>query len=137
MECQTKDWNLTSINFESTLDVSSNCMAEIIEKGKSVVMKFHAMPKKFKRVMKLSHSKWHYKLYIDKNDSIWDIRECEVLSWKTIEKGHKKVNVPDQVVEKRDVELFNRVKGNPTKVAIDKIVGELDYRLMVELENKD
>jgi hypothetical protein len=112
-------------------------MAEIIEKGKSVVMKFHAMPKKFKRVMKFSHSKWHYKLYIDKNDSIWDIRECEVLSWKTIEKGHKKVNVPDQVVEKRDVELFNRVKGNPTKVAIDKIVGELDYRLMVELENKD
>lgn len=100
-------------------------------------MKFNAIPKNFKRVMKFSHSKWHYKLYIDKNDSIWDIRECEVLSWKTVEKGHKKVNVPDQVVEKRDVELFNRVKGNPTKVAIDKIIGELDYRIMVELENKN
>ena len=56
---------------------------------------------------------------------------------RLLKKGHKKVNVPDQVVEKRDVELFNRVKGNPTKVAIDKIVGELDYRLMVELENKN
>ena len=87
--------------------------------------------------MKFSHSKWHYRLYIDKNDSIWDIRECEVLNWKPVEKNGRTVNVPDQVIEKRDVELFNRVKGNPVKIALDKIVGELDYRLMVELENKD
>ena len=104
---------------------------------KKTEINFHGQPKNFKRVMKFSHSKWHYKLYIDKNDSIWDIRECEVLNWKPIEKNGRKVNVPDQVIEKRDVELFNRVKGNPTKIAIDKIVGELDYRLMVELENKD
>ena len=87
--------------------------------------------------MKFQHSKWHYKLYIDKNNSIWDIRECEVLNWKPVEKNGRKVNVPDQVVEKRDVELFNRVKGNPVKIALDKIIGELDYRVMVELENKD
>jgi hypothetical protein len=76
-------------------------------------------------------------LYIDKNNSVWDIRECEVLNWKPVEKNGRKVNVPDQVVEKRDVELFNRVKGNPVKIALDKIIGELDYRLMVELENKN
>ena len=82
--------------------------------------------------MKFQHSKWHYKLYIDKNNSVWDIRECEVLNWKSVEKNGRKVNVPDQVVEKRDVELFNRVKGNPTKIAINKITAELDYRLMAE-----
>lgn len=87
--------------------------------------------------MKFQHSKWHYKLYIDKNNSVWDIRECEVLNWKSVEKNGRKVNVPDQVVEKRDVELFNRVKGNPVKIALDKIIGELDYRVMVELENNN
>lgn len=112
-------------------------MAEIIKKGNGVVMKFHDMPKKFKGVMKFQRHKWHYKLYVDKNNSVWDIRECEVLNWKLVEKNGRKVNVPDQVVEKRDVELFNRVKGNPVKIALDKIIGELDYRLMVELENKD
>ena len=100
-------------------------------------MKFHAIPKKFKGVMKFSRSKWHYKLYVDKNDSVWDIRECEVLNWKSVEKNGRKVNVPDQVIERRDVELFNRVKGNPVKIALDKIIGELDYRIMVELENKN
>lgn len=87
--------------------------------------------------MKFQHAKWHYKLYVDKNNAVWDIRECEVLNWKSVEKNGRKVNVPDQVVEKRDVELFNRVKGNPVKIALDKIIGELDYRVMVELENKD
>ena len=122
---------------ESTWDVVVLNMAHVYRKGEGVVMKFHAIPKNFKRVMKFQHSKWHYKLYIDKNNSVWDIRECEVLNWKSVEKNGRKVNVPDQVVEKRDVELFNRVKGNPVKIAIDKIVGELDYRLMVELENKN
>jgi hypothetical protein len=112
-------------------------MAHVYRKGEGIVMKFHAIPKNFKRVMKFQHSKWHYKLYIDKNNSVWDIRECEVLNWKSVEKNGRKVNVPDQVVEKRDVELFNRVKGNPVKIALDKIIGELDYRVMVELENKN
>ena len=78
--------------------------------------------------MKFSHSKWHYKLYIDKNDSIWDIRECEVLSWKTIEKGRRKINVPDQVVEKRNTYFFNIVKGNPFVIAARKILAELEYQ---------
>ena len=122
---------------ESTWDVVVLNMAHVYRKGDGIVIKFHAIPKNFKRVMKFQHSKWHYKLYIDKNNSVWDIRECEVLNWKSVEKNGRKVNVPDQVVEKRDVELFNRVKGNPVKVALDKIIGELDYRVMVELENKN
>lgn len=100
---------------------------------KKTEINFHGQPKNFKRVMKFSHSKWHYKLYIDKNDSIWDICTCDVMSWKTIEKNGRKVNVPDVVVERRDVELFNRVKGNPTKVALNKIMAELDYRAVEEL----
>ena len=103
-------------------------MAEIIKKGNKTIMKFHSNVKNFKRVQKLVHANKHFKLFIDKNDSIWDVRECEVLSWKTIEKGRKKVNVPDQVIEKRDLFFFNRIKGNPTKVAINKMIAEIDYQ---------
>ena len=91
-------------------------------------MKFHAAVKNFKRVEKVVFGKQHFKLYIDKNDSVWDVRECEVISWKTIEKGRKKVNIPDQIVEKRHLTFFNKVKCNPFKVAANKIVAELEYQ---------
>lgn len=93
--------------------------------------------KNFKRTEKVSFGKKHYKLYIDKNGSVWDVKECQVISWKTIEKGRKKINVPDQIAEIRDVELFNRVKGNPFKVAANKVVAELEYRTMVEFQNNE
>lgn len=82
----------------------------------------------FKRVEKVSFGKQHYKLYVDKNDSVYEVCSCEVLSWKTIEKGRRKINVPDQIVEKRDVEFFNKVKGNPFKIAATKIIAELEYQ---------
>lgn len=91
-------------------------------------MKFHAAVKNFKRVEKVVFGKQHFKLYIDKNDSVWDVRECEVISWKTIEKGRRKINVPDQIVERRHLDFFNKVKGNPFKVAANKIVAELEYQ---------
>ena len=60
----------------------------------------------------------HFKLFIDKNDSIFDIKRCEVLSWK-------KRGIPNEVKEERDTFFFNLVKGNPTKIAIDRIIARL------------
>lgn len=91
-------------------------------------MKFHAKPKNFKRVEKVTFGKQHFKLYVDKNDAVWDVRSCTVLSWKTIEKGRRKINVPDQVAEVRDLAFYNKVKGNPFKIAANKIVAELEYQ---------
>lgn len=124
------DWRskiviLTPFNLENLLGVSSNCMAHIYKKNE---IKFHAKPKNFRRVEKVSFGKKHYKLYIDKNDSVWDIKECQVLSWKTIEKGRKKINVPDVVQEVRDLELYNIVRGNPFKIAANRVIAELEYR---------
>ena len=90
-------------------------------------MKFHTTPKNFKRVERISLGKMHYKLFIDKNDSVYDVKECQVLSWKTVEKGRKKINVPDQTVETRDLYLFNKIKGNPSKIAINKVMSILEY----------
>jgi hypothetical protein len=80
------------------------------------------------RTEKVNFGKQHYKLYIDKNDAVFDVKECQVLSWKTIEKGRKRMSIPDEVVEKRDVELFDRVKGNPAKIAVRKVLAELEYK---------
>jgi hypothetical protein len=103
-------------------------MAEVFKKGIYTIMKFHQKVKNFKRVEKVSFGKSHYKLFIDKNDSVYDIKECQVLSWKTIEKGRKKINVPDQTVESRDLYLFNKIKGVPSKLAIDKVLSILEYQ---------
>ena len=59
---------------------------------------------------------------------MYDIKECQVLSWKTIEKGRKKINVSDQMVESRDLYLFNKIKGVPSKLAIDKVLSILEYQ---------
>jgi hypothetical protein len=83
--------------------------------------------KNFKRIEKVSFGKNHYKLFVDKNDSVYDIKECQVLSWKTVEKGRKKISVPDQTTESRDLYLFNKIKGNPTKLAINKVLSILEY----------
>ena len=45
-----------------------------------------------------------------------------------IEKGKKKFNVPDEVKETRDAHLFDKIKGNPFKIAITKVAGEIDMQ---------
>ena len=93
-------------------------MAKIYKKPSgAVIMKFNSKVKKFRRVEKVVYGKDHFKLYIDKNNSVWEVLSCKVLSWKTIEKGHKKINVPDQVEETRDLRFFNIVKGMPFELA--------------------
>lgn len=94
-------------------------------------LKFHAPVKKFKKVDKFNYKKNFFKLFVDKNDSIYDIKRCEVVTWKTVEKGKKTINVPDRVEEKRDTCLFDKVKGNPFKIAITKIAAEIDAKELV------
>lgn len=102
-------------------------MAELIfKKNGTCDLKFHATVKNFKRVEKFNYKKKFFKVYIDKNDSIYDITRCEVVTWKTTEKGKNKYNVPDQISEKRDVNLFNKTKGNPSSIALIKITAEID-----------
>ena len=102
-------------------------MAELIFKQNGTcVMKFHTTVKNFKRVEKFNYKKNFFKVYIDRNDSVYDITRCEVVSWKTVEKGKNKYNVPDQISEKRDVNLFNKTKGNPSSIALVKITAEID-----------
>lgn len=101
-------------------------MAELILlKNGKCDLKFHAPCKKFKRVEKFSYKKNFFKLFVDKNDSIYDVKRCEVTTWKTIEKGKKTINVPDRVEEKRDTYLFDKVKGNPYTIAAAKIMAEI------------
>lgn len=102
-------------------------MAELIIKQNGTCdLKFHATVKNFKRVEKFNYKKNFFKVYIDRNDSVYDITKCEVVSWKTVEKGKSKINVPDQVNEARDITLYNKIKGNPSKIAAIKIVAEID-----------
>lgn len=77
--------------------------------------------KNFKRTEFLNFNGNHFKLYIDKNDSVYDVTKTEVLSWK--KKGNK--SFPDEVRETRS-DFFNLVKGNPTKIATNKILARLE-----------
>ena len=83
-------------------------------------LKFHANVKNFKRVENIKHKKHFYKVFIDKNDSVYEVKQCVVTSWA----GKGK---PAAVTEVRDAHLFNRIKGNPFKKALTKIIAEIDY----------
>ena len=76
---------------------------------------------------KLKFKKDFFNIYVDKYESVFDIKKCNVLSWKTVEKGRRKITVPDTVEETRDIYFFNKVKGNPFKIAVNRILAELEY----------
>lgn len=120
------DVNFLRINL-NLWSQQSNFMAELIylTDGKCD-LKFHALVKNFKRVEALKFKNVFYKLYIDKNDSVYDIALSEVLTWKTIKKGKREINVPDSVVEIRQTDWLNKFRGNPTKIAITKMLAELE-----------
>ena len=80
------------------------------------------------RVERINYKKDHFTLYVDKNGSVFDVKRCNVLSWKTIEKGHRKITVPDKVEEIRDLHFFDKVKGNPLKIAANRILAELEIK---------
>ena len=109
-------------------------MAEYIKLPKGRCdLKFHQQFKNFKGVFKLNHGKKHFEIRIDKNNQVYDILQCVVKTWKAIEKGKRKFTVPDVIVKKRAVELFNLIKGRPIGLAIEKVKTILD-RASVEGE---
>ena len=89
-------------------------------------LKFHQQFLNFNGVQKLAHGKQHFEIYIDKNNQVYDIKTCVVKTWKAIEKGKRKFTVPDVIVKKRAVELFNLIKGRPASLAIEKVKTILD-----------
>ena len=89
-------------------------------------LKFHQQFVNFKRVHKLAHGKQHFEIYIDKNNQVYDIKICVVKTWKAIEKGKRKFTVPDVIIKKRVVELFNLIKGRPVSLATEKVKTILD-----------
>jgi hypothetical protein len=89
-------------------------------------LKFHQQFTNFNGVQKLAHGKQHFEIYIDKNNQVYDIKTCVVKTWKAIEKGKRKFTVPDVIVKKRAVELFNLIKGRPVGLAIEKVKTILD-----------
>ena len=108
-------------------------MAEYIKlpKGKCD-LKFHQQFKNFKGITKLTHGKQHFEIHIDKNSQVYDVLQCIVKTWKAIEKGKRKFTVPDVIVKKRAVELFNLDKGRPIGLAMEKIKAILIDRASVE-----
>ena len=89
-------------------------------------LKFHQQLANFKGVHKLTNGKQHFEIYIDKNNQVYDIKTCVVKTWKVIEKGKRKFTVPYVIIKKRDVELFNVIKGRPVSLAIEKVKTILD-----------
>jgi hypothetical protein len=108
-------------------------MAEYIKLPKGRCdLKFHQQFKNFKGIFKLNHGKQHFEIHIDKNSQVYDVLQCIVKTWKAIEKGKRKFTVPDVIVKKRAVELFNLVKGRPIGLAMEKIKAILIDRASVE-----
>lgn len=102
-------------------------MAEYVElpKGRRDV-KFHAQFKDFRRVVKLTSGKNHYELRINKNDAVYEVYKCVVKTWKTIEKGKRKFTVPDVILRARETVLFNKLLGQPSKLAMERAQNYLD-----------
>lgn len=80
------------------------------------------------RIEKINYKKDHFNLYVDKNGSVYDVKKCNVISWKTIESGRRKITVPDKIEEARDIHFFDKVKGNPVSIATNRIIAELEIK---------
>lgn len=84
--------------------------------------------KNFKRIETFNYKNNYFKIFVDKNDSVWDILESKVLSWKMSDNGKKRI--PDQIQTTRNIYFFERIKGNPFSIAKNKIITELDYQFI-------
>jgi hypothetical protein len=102
-------------------------MAEYIKKGNGrVKVKFHAKVKQFKRVEKFKHNGQFFNIYVNKNDSVYNLERTKILSWKEVVKGKKKIRIPDAIEATPDPVLLNKVRGNSYKTAVHRIITELE-----------
>ena len=82
----------------------------------------------FKRTESFKYDGQFFYIQVDKNDSICDIKRSEVTSWKEIEKGKRKIRIPETTELKPEPELLNKVKGNPYKIGVNRLITALDKR---------
>ena len=82
--------------------------------------------KSFKRVETFKYKGNYYRIYVNKNDSVYKIEKTEISSWKEIIKGKKKVRIPDTYEVIPQPQLLNKISGNPYKIAIEKIITEIE-----------
>ena len=102
-------------------------MAEYIRKGNGrVKVKFHAQVKQFKRVEKFKYNGHFFNIYVNKNDSVYNLERTKILSWKEVVKGKKKIRIPDAIEATPDPVLLNKVRGNSYKTAVHRIITELE-----------
>lgn len=102
-------------------------MAEYIKKGNGrVKVKFHTQVKQFKRVEKFKHNGQFFNIYVNKNDSVYNLERTQILSWKEVVKGKKKIRIPDAIEATPDPVLLNKVRGNSYKTAVHRIITELE-----------
>lgn len=124
------DRNFSNNNQESPSWRSNNMIEYIVKTDKNgkthTKVKFHAPVKQFRRVEIFKFQGRFYKVLVDKNDSVYGLLRTEVTSWKDVVKGKKKFRVPDVCEEIPEPNLFNRIKGNPFKIAIGKIMTEIE-----------
>lgn len=106
-------------------------MVEYIKKyqanGKShIIVKFHAPVKNFRRVETFKFRGHFFKVFIDKNDSVYGLTRSEVISWKEVTKGKRKLRVPDVCEDIPEPRILNKIKGNPYKIATERIMTEIE-----------
>lgn len=106
-------------------------MAEYIVKYKannqrSITVKFHAPVVNFRRVELFKYMGSYYKIYVDKNNSVYHLEKTKVISWKEIMKGKRKIHVPDVCESTPEPQLLNKIKGNPYDIAVSKIMTEIE-----------
>lgn len=106
-------------------------MAEYITKidknnRSHIKVKFHAPVKHFKRVENLKINGNFYNIYINKYNCVHNLERTEVVSWKEIEKGKRKVRIPDVIKVIPESQLMNKIRGNHYDTAIQKIRTELE-----------
>ena len=82
--------------------------------------------KSFKRVETFKYKGNYYRIYVNKNDSVYKIEKTEISSWKEILKGKKKVRIPDTYEVIPQPQLLNKINGNPYKIAVEKIITEIE-----------
>lgn len=125
----------STVNFPTlieSLSWQSTSMAEYIVKSNGrISVKFHAPVKSFKRVETFKYRGHFYKIFVNKNDSVYNIVRTNVVSWKEVVKGKKKLRVPDVVENTPEPQLLNKLRGNPYQIAIERITLEIDYGILM------
>ena len=95
-------------------------MAEYIMKTdkngiQHIKVKFHKEVKRFKRVENFKYKGIFYNL-----------ERSDVSTWKEIEKGKRKIKVPDGFKVTPQPEIMNTIRGNSYEIAIQRIMTILD-----------